>query len=192
MSIQISIQATNAHELRGHLIALGALAGAPVNYANYEPAVEPPLSAPEALVEDVTQAALDTLDTVEPQDKPKRGRGRPRKAAQPADGPAQSADEPAEAGETQEIQEPEAAETGSEPAANPFAEEAADAAVRDPKVDWGLALELLREVYDRKGAAAAVNAILTEYAVAKFTSIPKEKGTELLTKARALDAEYPA
>jgi hypothetical protein len=188
LPIHIHIEAQTPEELAAHLAIFypAAAAAAALSPSEADPGRVNGESSDPVLDEllggvggELDTAAADEEPPVA-QDKPKRGRGRPRKVEVAQDEP--------EAAQT----EPELAPEGDEANPNPFADEAADAAARDPKVDWGLALELLRAVYDRPGAAAKVNAVLTHYGVTKFTNIPKSAGTELLARARALDEEHPA
>lgn len=186
MPISIQIHAASLDEFHEYMAALAARVASGPGRVNGESS-EPDLNAmlggePVDALADAEELPQEAAPIT---DKPKRTRGRPRKVTQDA---PEAAPEIVE--ETQD--EAELAPEGVEANPNPFADEAAEAAVRDPKVDWGLALELLRAVYDRPGAAAKVNAILTYYGVSKFTSIPKDKGTELLGTARALDEEHPA
>lgn len=184
MPIHIHIEAQTPAELAAHLAMFvrAVEAGTPN-------LVDPGRVNGEPDLNELLGGELDTAAaTEEPpvaQDKPKRGRGRPRKVAQ--DEPEATQDEP----ELPQEAAPLTSE-GDEANPNPFADEAAEAAARDPKVDWGLALELLRAVYDRPGASSKVNQVLTHYGVGKFTQIPKSAGTELLARARALDEEHPA
>jgi hypothetical protein len=185
MTISIHIAADNPDELVGYLALLrGETRPQPLDLLDAgEPGDQ---FAGETVVAVFPSHEAVVHEAVVQEDKPKRGRGRPRKVTPEAPEVSQ------EAPEFTETETETETETGTPTETNPFAAEAADAGPRDPKVDWGLALELLRAVYERPGASKAVNNVLTEYAVTKFTSIPKAKGTELLGRARALDEEFPA
>ena len=70
---------------------------------------------------------------------------------------------------------------------------AAAAPARDDAVDMAMALDLLREVYERPGEApAGVMAVLPEFNVSKFSDIPLSQAFDLLTRARALDLAHVA
>lgn len=130
-----------------------------------------------SVVTDITEDVAAAL----PGDKPKRARGRPRKE-QAAPEPELDAQNLAEAAQVNGETDPFELEADSNP------DEDAQTP-RDPAVDHGLALELLRSIYERPGAAPRINALLADYKVSKFTSIPKAQGSLLLAQARLLDAE---
>jgi hypothetical protein len=179
MSIHLHIQADSPEQFLAYVGVLARTGALAAQMPEPRPSLvtdqgettpEPETSA----TEDVTEAAA-ALPEASPAPA-KRGRGRPRKAEQAAPEPETAAPEPEQAAAADE---------------DPFGADEAET-TRDPAVDHGLALELLRTIYDRPGAAAAANALLTEFGVAKFTAIPKARGTELLARARELDLETNA
>jgi hypothetical protein len=181
MSIHLHIQADSPEQFLAYVGVLARTGALAAQMPEPQPVrVEPETTAePEtSATEDVTEAAA-ALPEASPAPA-KRGRGRPRKAEQAAPEPETAAPEPVQA----------AAGLGQADE-DPFGADEAET-TRDPAVDHGLALELLRTIYDRPGAAAAANALLTEFGVAKFTAIPKARGTELLARARELDLETNA
>lgn len=218
MSIQITIMAQSVNELCGYLgvLANGVPGAIPAENVTVVGANDN--TAREA----VDQAFAGAVDTLEPGEeiaaapspvpaqpaetseaRRRRGPGRPRKeaASKPngaAPEPEQAAQEPAQAAPPAAT-EPAAgnevdlgtdAKDDMDPA-DPF-DAPGTAPPRDPAVDHGLALELLRTLYDKPGLAARVSALLVSHGVAKFSAIPKAKGSELLAQARAIQTSAGA
>jgi hypothetical protein len=121
-----------------------------------EPEHDPERAAPPAAEEEASP--------------PKRGPGRPKKAAAPAEEPKTETEEP-----KTETEEPKTEE-------KPNFE-----ALRSK------AVSALMETYNKGGAEAAkVKAVLKEFGVAKFAEVPNERLGELLTRAHDLKAEVAA
>jgi hypothetical protein len=161
-----------------------------------------PNPAPSA-TEDVTEALADLAGQAEPlAEQPAQPGKQPRKRrtkaemARDAEQAALQADEDAQ----RPVQAARPPSNGyvqldlfdDAPAPEePDAEDISAAPAADPVADKAQALELLRAIYERPGMLPAVNALLADFGVAKFTLIPSDRGSELLAAAQNLAAGAP-
>lgn len=107
------------------------------------------------------------------------------KAPEPAPEPAKEKPPAKKAKAAEKPKDPEPApEPEVEAAPEPAPEQVEQA---DPEKDWAVACDMLMKLWtDSPGRKEDILDVVRSFGVQKFSEVPKEKGTELLEKARAL------